>query len=147
MDQLQLRKLQLARVAGQQELPAHLRLLDHGDLNLPGVLLKDELVPQERRTSSKHHLVTRDLQLVDADSDVAEAPLVTQEVHLLQHGVPKCGEAELKDHLVLGHSEPQASKVHLRRRHANTVKVHGEFCIMINMLFFSFIWKLRADIG
>lgn len=106
---LQLGKLQLTRVAGEQQLPAHLRLLDHGDLDLPGVLLEDELVPQERGAGRKHYLVTRDLQLVDAHVDITEAFLVSQEVHLLQHGVPKSGEVELQDHLILGHHEPRAS--------------------------------------
>lgn len=83
MHQLQLRKLQLTSVAGQQQLSGHLCLLHHGDLDFPGVLLKDELIPQKRRASSKHNLVTRDLQLVDAYGNITKASLVPQEVHLL----------------------------------------------------------------
>lgn len=105
VDQLQLRELQLPGVAGQQQLAPHLRLLRHGDLDLVGVLLQDELVPQKGRASRKHHFVTGDLQLVDANSYVTEASLVSQQIHLLQHGVPERGKAELQDHLVLGHGE------------------------------------------
>lgn len=103
--QLQLWKLQLSRVAGEQQLPPHLSLLDHGDLNLFGVLLQNELIPQERGASCEHHFVSGHLQLVDTNGYVAEAPLVSQEIHLLEHAVAKCGKAELQDHLVLGHSE------------------------------------------
>lgn len=81
--QLQLWKLQLPSVAGQQQLAPHLSFLYHGDLNLVGVLLQDELIPQKRRASRKHHFVTGDLQLVDTNSYVTEAPLVTEEIHLL----------------------------------------------------------------
>lgn len=83
MHQFQLRKLQLTSVTGQQQLSGHLCLLHHGDLDLPGILLKDELIPQKRGASSKHNLVTGDLQLVDAYGNITEASLVPQEVHFL----------------------------------------------------------------
>ena len=64
-----------------------------------GVLLQDELVPQEGRAGGEHHLVPGDLQLGDAHRDVTEAPLVAEEVHPVERRVPERREAELEDDL------------------------------------------------
>lgn len=114
--QLLLFDFQSARVAGEQQLPAHLGALQDGDPHLLR-LVEQELVPHEGGAGGEDHLVPLELRVVDVNGDVAEEVLLPQEVHLLQHGIALLIELEVQHLRVRRHgAAPPGRHRHRRGR-------------------------------